>query len=295
MEAIKIFQNHPKYYSALGIMRTKITGPAANVLTNHNTKLNFYSIINRLDYTYADQRPLYVLLDEMKRITQDRKSLAEFHSEVSKALNLALSKIEMSNNDKGMIAYANQEAVRTFILGLNSKYTSGTLYSHNPENLESAYAIACTILHDNENAEFETRPRLGSNSRQHQHSTNRNTYSQHKEERYYKPNVRMQNHNYQARSFNQQQPPQRQQQPTPTPMDIDQSRQFMQTTKYNNAVSQNPFKSNHVYKRDRASSYNNATSPPDRKFQRINQLNREDLESVDVPNYEEQFETGSTF
>lgn len=299
MEAIKTFQNHPKYYSALGIMRTKITGPAANILTNHNTKLNFYSIINRLDYTYADQRPLYVLLDELKKITQGRKTLAEFHSEVSKALNLALSKIEMSSDDnsEGMKTYANQEAVRTFILGLNSKYTSGTLYSHNPGNLESAYATACTISHDNVNEEFETQFRP-LNQRQHYSNQNRHNYPQpHKEEREYKPNIRIQRSNYQPRNFyqqQQQQPPQ-QQQPTPIPMDVDHSRQYMQTTRYNNAVSRNHFKPNNAYKRDRASNYNNTTSMQDRKFQRINQLNREDLESVDVSNYEEQYETGSTF
>lgn len=34
--------------------------------------------------------------------------------------------------------YGNQEAVRTFIFGLNFKDTCGTLYGNNPNNLEAA-------------------------------------------------------------------------------------------------------------------------------------------------------------
>lgn len=173
MESIKGFMEHPRYYSALGIVRTKIIGSAADILTNHNTKLNFYSIINRLDYTYADQRPLYVLLDDMKRIVQGRRTLSEFHSEVSKALNLALSKIEMSasQNNAAMLEYANEEVVRTFILGLNSKYTSGTLYGNSPKDLEAAYAIACTIYHDNFNQQFDIQPQRSNSARKSSSTT----------------------------------------------------------------------------------------------------------------------------
>lgn len=111
--------------------------------------MDFYSSINRLDYTYADQRQLYVLLEQLKIISQRKKPLAEFHGEVYKALILTLTKIEMcsEDNNEGTKNYTNQEAVRTFILGLNSKYTSGILYRHNPRNLKSAYARAYSISH----------------------------------------------------------------------------------------------------------------------------------------------------
>lgn len=293
MEAIKNHSHHPKYYSALGIVRTKITGPAADILTNHNTKMNFYSIINRLDFTFADQRPLYVLLDEMKKITQGRRTLAEFHSEVSKALNLVLSKMEMSSeqNNMAMKDYANQEAVRTFILGLNSKYTSGTLYSNNPNNLESAYAIACTIYHDNPNQQFEmqTTPSRFNQNHRYNPRFNQNQPTQphlHREDRHhhqYRPNVRMQRNDQQSRNLNNQQP-------APVPMDIDSSRQFVSTTRNNKTVSDNY--NNNIFKRNREYSNQNVSMPQN---QRINQTIKEDLESVDFSKYEEHFESGSTF
>ena len=86
MENIKDYVTTPTYYTALSIVHSKIQGEAADILINHDTKFNFYSIINRLDYTYADQRPLYVLLDGMKRLKQGKRTLAEFHSEGSKSL-----------------------------------------------------------------------------------------------------------------------------------------------------------------------------------------------------------------
>ncbi len=72
MENIKDYVTTPTYYTALSIVHSKIQGEAADILINHDTKFNFYSIINRLDYTYADQRPLYVLLDGMKRLKQGK-------------------------------------------------------------------------------------------------------------------------------------------------------------------------------------------------------------------------------
>lgn len=54
---------------SLSIIKSKITGAAANILLNHNTAFNFEAIINRLDYTYCDQRSLYVLKDEMKKLS----------------------------------------------------------------------------------------------------------------------------------------------------------------------------------------------------------------------------------
>lgn len=56
MKYIKEYATAPTYYTALSILHSKIQGEAAKILINHNTKFNFYSIINRCDYTYADQR-----------------------------------------------------------------------------------------------------------------------------------------------------------------------------------------------------------------------------------------------
>lgn len=56
----------------------------------------------------------------MKKNVQRKK-----HSEVSEPLNLTLSKIDMFENQYD--ASINQKAVRTFTLGQNSRYKSGTL------------------------------------------------------------------------------------------------------------------------------------------------------------------------
>lgn len=74
MDDIKSFTGPPRYYSAVGIIRTKVIGTAADILSNHNTKLNFYSIINRLDYTFADQRNLVcVIRRDEKNLTRKKE------------------------------------------------------------------------------------------------------------------------------------------------------------------------------------------------------------------------------
>lgn len=65
-------------------MKTKIGGP--DVLINHNTLFNWEAIKIRLDY--ADQRPLYVLQDELRGITQGNKTLSDYHDEINKSLTL---------------------------------------------------------------------------------------------------------------------------------------------------------------------------------------------------------------
>ncbi|XP_054083099.1 uncharacterized protein LOC128920236 [Zeugodacus cucurbitae] len=131
----------------------------------------------------------------MKRIKQGKWALAEFYSEVSMSLNLALTKVDMDNHGSGnpsaMIEYANREAVRTFILGLNSKYTSGTLYSHNPKDLETAYAIVSPIYHDNEKLKFgvlQYNQQRQYNASQYQNSSRRH----YEEPQWYRPNVQVQ-------------------------------------------------------------------------------------------------------
>lgn len=281
MENIKQFSNHPNYYTAFTILHSKIIGEAADILINHNTKMNFYSIINRLDYTYADQRPLYVLLEEMKKITQGGHTLSEFHSKVSRALNLALSKIEMSGDEgsASMLEYANQEAVRTFITGLNSKYTSGTLYSHHPKDLETAFAIASTIYHDNANMQFETK-------------FTPQRYNQ-------KPNYEPQRYE-ERRKYNSNIQVHRNYQPRPEPMEVDNSQQYVRPTQHstrNNFQQQhqqhhNPFRRDQqAPKRDRALSSQNRYP---NKIQRVNQTRDEDLQSL-APHTDDVYETGSAF
>lgn len=72
---ISKFQAFNIYAEALIMVRSKITGKAAQILINNNTKQNFDAIIERLDDSYADQRPLYVLEEEMMKIRQENQPL----------------------------------------------------------------------------------------------------------------------------------------------------------------------------------------------------------------------------
>lgn len=286
MEDIKNFQQSPPYYNALVILHTKIVGPAADILTNNNTRMNFYSIINRLDYTYADQRPLYVLQDEMKTITQGKRNLSEYHDAINQALNLILSKIDMANEAgrETLMSYANQDAVRTFIKGLNSSFSKGTLYSNNPRDLAQAYAIACTIYHDNEYQHLDTQPR----------------YTEQQERRLqpqrpkFNPGIQVQRGGFIAHQHYEK----------PTPMEVDETRRFVRPTydnnqqpRWNNGPRQNspqhnPFRTNApIQKRERNPSSQNYSQ---HKMQRINQTKQAELESV-TAQYEDLYETGSTF
>lgn len=47
MKMIAAFKTHPKYEAALGIIRSKIKGPASDVLINNKTPYNIDAIINR--------------------------------------------------------------------------------------------------------------------------------------------------------------------------------------------------------------------------------------------------------
>lgn len=153
MADIKQFEGHSRYSEALSIVKSKIRGQASDILTNNNTPFNFEAIRNRLDYTYADMRPLYVLQEEMRRIRQNKLSLSEYHDRINQALNLITSKISMSGEHataiQAMTRNANDEAVRIFVTGITNGFIRSTLYANRLNDLEHAYAVARTIEHDN--------------------------------------------------------------------------------------------------------------------------------------------------
>ncbi|XP_067614283.1 uncharacterized protein [Eurosta solidaginis] len=186
-------------------------------------------------------------------------------------------------NPPAMKKYVNQEAVRTFILGLNSKYTSGTLHSHNPKNLQTAYAIASTIHHDNVNSQFDFlqyNQHRQNNTWQYQNTSRR----YHEEPQRYRPNVQVQ--------YNQTAPRQHHQ-----PMDVDPSNQYKRPPQQNSydrqmqgLPSNNPFRGD-PQKRERnpSSRYFNAQQ----KGQRVNQTRDEELQSL-APE-DDEYETGRVF
>lgn len=131
MELIENYKTHPRYEAALGIIRAKITNTASDILINNNTPYNIDAIIDRLDFSYADQIPLYVVEAELTSVRQGNKTLQEYYDTINQALNMVITKIVMTykNPDKqrSLKEQMQQKAVRTFIVGLKSAMTRNIL------------------------------------------------------------------------------------------------------------------------------------------------------------------------
>lgn len=161
--AMKLLSNHKetiRYFEALMIIRNKITGPASNIINNYNTAFNFEAIIDRLDFTYAEKRPLYILEQELLVLQQNRSTTNEFYDQVNEKLNHIVNKINMTYKDvtvaNAFIEGANVKALRTFITGLNNR-RGELLYASNPGSLPEAYARLQTITNDQERIQFANR------------------------------------------------------------------------------------------------------------------------------------------
>lgn len=167
--AIQIFNGHmedPKYFQALNIVRNKIIDSASEVLTNYNTVFNFDAMIARLDFTYADKRPMHIIESELIVLQQRQLSIDDFYDEVNKKLNALINKINMTHKEKeavkAMTQDANDKALRTFITGLRGNLVH-VLYAANPTTLPEAYARVQTILNDRERIRFANQHHQGVN------------------------------------------------------------------------------------------------------------------------------------
>lgn len=270
MQQIEDFKTHPKYAAALAIIRAKITGPASDILINNNTALNIDAIIDRLDFSYADQRPLYVIEAEMTNIGQGNKTLQEFYDAINQALNMVLTKITMSYKEKAaqqsLIAESQNKAIRTFITGLNSSLMRTTLYSNAPKSLSQAMAIAQTIQYDNQHLQLDHHYKTSEQQRFMKKPVNDMKPK-------FNPNFRYQpQQSTQAPKFNNFVPykqPQQQQLPKPIPMDVDSSRRNIQPTQF----QRNNFQ---AMKRDRDPSFQQPNNQ-----QRVNHVDEIDgIQSV---------------
>lgn len=255
MSLIEEFKNHPKYEAALGIIRAKITGTASDILINNDTKYNIDAIIARLDFSYADQRPLYVVEAEMTTIRQGGKTLQEYYDSINRALNTVITKIVMTykhcEEQKSLTEQMQQKAVRTFIIGLKSSATRSILYGQSPKSLSAAFAIAQTVYYDSQYLQLEQRsePQKAQSNFQQQNAPAK-----------YNPN------------FNYNKSPQQPQKPKefkrPEPMEVDNSNRYVQTNTQNNGQ-----------KREYDSSRQRLLQP--NKMQRINQLGDGEIQPTD--------------
>uniref|UniRef100_W8BK27 Retrovirus-related Gag polyprotein from transposon gypsy n=1 Tax=Ceratitis capitata TaxID=7213 RepID=W8BK27_CERCA len=93
--AYKIFENFvgsSKQYQAVAISKSKIKGPADMVLASFNTVLNFRAITSRLDFTYSDERPIYLIEQELSTLRQGNIKLLQYYDEVERKLTLLTNK-----------------------------------------------------------------------------------------------------------------------------------------------------------------------------------------------------------
>lgn len=134
------------YYQAVAIIRNKITGSADMVLSSFSTPLNFDAILARLDHTYSDKRPLYLLEQELSTLRQGRFSIPQFYDMVEKQLTLITNKAIMQYGDESVVLKSLNEkyrddALRIFISGIK-RPIGDTLFASQPKDLPSALALA---------------------------------------------------------------------------------------------------------------------------------------------------------
>jgi len=157
--AFKVFKDYEgssTFYQALGIMRNKIKGPANTVLASFNTPLHFKAMISRLDFTYSDKRPIYLIEQELSTLRQGDMTLTEFYDEVEKKLTLLTNKTIMTF-DSALAMSLNEkyrtDALRVFVTGAK-KSLSDILFAKGPKDLPTALALAQEVESNHERYQF---------------------------------------------------------------------------------------------------------------------------------------------
>lgn len=147
-----------KYFAALTILRNKITSYANDVLTNHGTVLNYDAIISRLDFAFADRRPIHIIEQEMSILRQGGMSVLDYYNLVNKKLTLLINKTVMTHGSgkditKELNEKNRQTALRVFITGLQAPLCD-ILFSLSPSDLPNALAKAQELEANNIRANF---------------------------------------------------------------------------------------------------------------------------------------------
>lgn len=157
--SMKIYiKGSKRYYSALTILRNKIIDEANDTLTNHGTVLNFEAIISRLDFAYADKRPLHLIEQELSVMRQGPQSIMSYYNEVNKKLTDLINKTIMTHGTNSEITKElnnrnRQYALRVFMTGLNAPLAD-ILFSISPNNLPEALAKAQELQANKIRADF---------------------------------------------------------------------------------------------------------------------------------------------
>lgn len=279
--AYKIFEKYDgssKHYQAVAIIRNKIKGQADGVLSSFNTVLNFSAIIARLDFTYADKRPIYLIEQELSTLRQGDRTVLQFYDEVERKLSLLTNKTIMSY-DRPLAMTINskyrQDALRIFVSGLR-KPLCDILFSARASDLPTALALAQEVEANHDRYVFATtfaNRNEEKKSRTEAAKKNQTRISNSKDNNAQENSIRQKNPHYvkntqsYSQQFNRNQP---------EPMDVDptSSRYRQPTNQYNANWSQRQ-----QFKRQAVSDRN--TGP---KVQKVNNVNQE------VPSHEFQQE-----
>lgn len=288
-ELFKRYDGSERHYQAVTIIRNKVRGAADAVLSSFNTVLNFNAIIARLDFTYADKRPIYLIEQEMSTLRQGSMSCVEFYDEVEKKLTLLTNKTIMSyeaNIANTINEKYRADALRVFISGLK-KPLCDILFASRPPDLPTALALAQEVDANNERYAFARNFANRSND-SHQNkrahpprnfSNTENNYGQ-KNPHYSNNPVNKQQASHRLK-FGNNNP----NQGCVEPMEVDPSlSQFKHTTNYaGQAYNDRP----HGSIQKRGANSGRYTGP---KVQRVNHLNEDDLDIPDTTQYTEEAE-----
>lgn len=140
------YKGSSKYYQAVAILRNKIVESANSVLSTYNTVLNFYAILDRLDFAYSDKTSIYTLEQILSTLRQGQRPIIIFYNDVESKLTSIINKVIMTyEGDNALIKSLTQkyrmDALRVFISGLR-KPLCDTLFSCKPTDLPTALALA---------------------------------------------------------------------------------------------------------------------------------------------------------
>jgi len=147
-----------KYYAALTVLRNKVTDDANDILTNHGTVLNLEAILSRLDFAYADKRPLHIIEQELSIMRQGSLTIIDYYNEVNKKLTALINKTIMTHGSNSELTKElnkknRQYALRVFITGLNPPLAN-IIFSLSPTDLPNALAKAQELESNNIRANF---------------------------------------------------------------------------------------------------------------------------------------------
>lgn len=226
------------YWDALCLLRSKITDEASNMLTSHNTKMNFKGILRRLDLTYGNRKPIEVLEFELQNLKQGNLELSKFYQLVNEKRTEIVNKYLAVYGDESeyfrvMSVKTSENAHRTFLAGLKRNIRDHVV-DRKTRTLEDAYAEAQVVVNEFDEAGIytdryqETVPKTNYKNPKKTDNFEQKYIRTRNQMQNEQPNLYQQNYysykNHQPLRYQSQMPPKPiSQQSKPTPMDIDPS------------------------------------------------------------------------